>query len=62
MILTILIALSILGANPRWSDDDYRFALADAHPTETRAAIAIVQALDCRVYEDLTATCEKGAN
>ena len=57
MILTLLIALSILGANPHWSDDTYRFTIADNHPTETATAVRIVQLAGCTVFEDLTARC-----
>lgn len=60
-MLTLALVLSILGANPHWSDDAYRFAIADQHPTATARAVSIVQSLDCVVYEDLTAKCEKGA-
>jgi len=59
---TLFIVLSLLGANAHWSDDAYRFRIADQHPTQTARAVEIVQDLDCVVFEDLTATCEKGAN
>ena len=59
MLTAILIALSMLGNNPQWSDDDYRCAIADQHPDATNQAIAIVRSMDCIVYEDLTAECDQ---
>lgn len=57
MLIALLIALSLIGHNPDWADDDYRFGIADQFPGSTRYAIALVQSTDCTLFEDLTTRC-----